>query len=176
MVDLVLLHGPPAAGKLTTANALSALVKARVFHNHLTLDVAKSLLNFGDPEFWDLVHDLRLLSLTAYFKYGTNTAIATWCYEESIDFKKYCDMKSIATASNGRILPIYLYCELHYLEDRVTHMHRREMNKLCELEQLRNYMSTKKYTAIPDDLCLEIDSGMNSAEHNAQEIVRKFDL
>ena len=68
MVDLVLLHGPPASGKLTIAKELSDLVGARVFHNHLTLDIAKSLLTFGDPEFWDLVRDLRLLSLRSYFK------------------------------------------------------------------------------------------------------------
>jgi len=38
MVDLVLLHGPPASGKLTIAKELSVLTEARVFHNHLTLD------------------------------------------------------------------------------------------------------------------------------------------
>jgi len=67
MVDLVILHGPPASGKLTTANKLHDLICVRVFHNHLTLDVAKSLLTFGDLAFWDLVKDIRLLSLQSYF-------------------------------------------------------------------------------------------------------------
>ena len=46
MVDLVLLHGRPASGKLTIANQLNALLGLRVFHNHLTIDVAKSLFEF----------------------------------------------------------------------------------------------------------------------------------
>jgi predicted kinase len=36
-VDLVLIHGLPAAGKLTTARQLSELVGVPVFFNHLTV-------------------------------------------------------------------------------------------------------------------------------------------
>lgn len=32
------IHGPAAAGKLTTARALSALTGLPVFHNHLVVD------------------------------------------------------------------------------------------------------------------------------------------
>lgn len=39
-VDLVYLHGPPAAGKLTIATELAALGVGEVFHNHLTMDAA----------------------------------------------------------------------------------------------------------------------------------------
>jgi len=103
MVDLIVLHGPPASGKLTIANEVRELIGARVFHNHLTLDVAKSLLTFGDPEFWNLVHDLRLVSLTSFFKHGENPAGTTWCYEEPEDHELFRKIKSIAVSNDGRV-------------------------------------------------------------------------
>ena len=176
MVDLVLLHGPPASGKLTIANELSALIGARVFHNHLTLDVAKSLLNFGEPGFWDLVHDLRIQSFQSYFDHGTDIAISTWCYEEPEDNEFFLEIKSIAASAQGRVLPVYLNCELTCLEDRVGNAHRHQMDKLCDVERLRELMSFKNYRPIPDELCIEIDSGSHSAKFNAQQIVRQLNL
>ena len=176
MVDLVLLHGPPASGKLTIAREFSDLIGARVFHNHLTLDVAKSLFNFGEPEFWDLVHDLRLMALKSYFKHGTQIAVTTWCYEEPEDHEMFVKIKSIATAANGRVLPVFLNCDIAYLESRVANAHRHEMDKLNDVEQLRKVMSEKNYVAIPDEWCISINSETNSAKDNALDIVRQFGL
>ena len=176
MPDLILLHGPPASGKLTIAKQLSVLTGARVFHNHLTLDVAKSLFNFGDPEFWALVHDLRILSYKAYFQNGSGTAIATWCYEGPEDQEAFLEIKTIANAAKGRVLPVFLSCELSFLENRVANAHRCEMEKLSDVKQLREVMLVKNYCAIPDELCIEINSGTQSALSNAQRIVSEFNL
>lgn len=176
MVDLVLLHGPPASGKLTIAKELSDLIGARVFHNHLTIDVAKALFNFGEPEFWDLVHDLRRLALRSFFRHGTEVAVATWCYEEPGDHKMFMEMKSIAADENGRILPVFLNCNIADLEKRVTHAHRRDMEKISNVEHLRKVLSDKNYVAVPDKLCISIDSDKNAAKDSALEIVRQFDL
>jgi len=176
MVDLVLLHGPPASGKLTIAKELSVLTGARVFHNHLTLDVAKSLLKFGDPGFWELVHDLRVLSFQSYFKHGNGIAITTWCYEEPEDHEFYIRIKSIATFAKGRVLPVFLNCDVNCLEERVGNPHRREMEKLCDVKRLQEIMSLKNYCAIPDELCIEVDSGNDSVGTNAQRIMKEFSL
>ena len=39
MMKLVVLHGPPAAGKLTVALELEPLTGFQVFHHHLTVDL-----------------------------------------------------------------------------------------------------------------------------------------
>jgi len=176
MADLVLLHGPPASGKFTIANEISKLVNARVFHNHLTLDVAKSLLNFGDPGFWDLVHDLRLRSLRAFFEYGNDIAVTTWCYEEPEDHKRFRQFKSIARSANARVLPVFLSCELPILENRVTDAHRLEMEKLSDKERLREIVLSKNYCAISDELCITVDTNSEQPESNARTIVDRFKL
>ena len=36
-MKLIIIHGPPAAGKLTTANEIAAATGFKVFHNHLSI-------------------------------------------------------------------------------------------------------------------------------------------
>ena len=50
------------------------------------------------------------------------------------------------------------------------------MAKLCDVAQLRKILSVKNYCAIPDELCIQINSGTESVKSNAQAIVSAFDL
>ena len=176
MADLILLHGPPASGKLTIAKELNEIRSVRVFHNHLTLDVAKAIYEFGEPGFWDLVHELRLLAFKSFFQNSSDTVVTTWCYEDPEDRKFFLALKAIAEANKGRVLPVHLNCSIKHLEDRVVHDNRRVMKKLCDVQRLRTIMAEKNYTAVPDGRCMEINSGEKSAASNALEIVTNFNL
>ena len=132
MADLIILHGPPASGKLTTAKQISAVTGAAVFHNHLTLDVAKSFLDFGTPEFWQLVEELRVVSLSTYFEVGGKPLIFTWCYEDHTKDARFLEtLNKIAIKNSGRILPVFLKCSSSCLESRVANPERKIMDKLC---------------------------------------------
>ena len=50
-MDLVFMHGPVAAGKLTVARELSHLTGFRLFHNHLTVDAVAAVFDFGSEPF-----------------------------------------------------------------------------------------------------------------------------
>jgi cytidylate kinase len=50
-MDLVSIHGPVAAGKLTVARELSHLTGFRLFHNHLTVDAVAAVFDFGSEPF-----------------------------------------------------------------------------------------------------------------------------
>ena len=176
MVDLILLHGRPASGKLTVANHLNTMIGSRVFHNHLTIDVAKSLFDFGEPEFWDLVTELRLISYRSFFDHGSGSAVATWCYEEPEDLETFLEVKSIAASAKARVLPVFLNCDIPILESRVGNEHRVDMKKLTDVEQLRKIISKKNHCPVPDDQCLNLDSGLHSAKSNAQRIISNFGL
>ena len=57
---LVFIYGLPGTGKLTVARALAKLTGDRLFHNHLTVDLAASLFAHGSPEYMEYVRSLRL--------------------------------------------------------------------------------------------------------------------
>lgn len=46
-MQLIFIYGPPAVGKLSVANALAKLTGYRVFHNHLTIDLVRSIFDWG---------------------------------------------------------------------------------------------------------------------------------
>jgi len=48
---IVFIHGPAASGKHTVGSRLSEITGLPLFHNHLAVDVAKSLFSFGTPSF-----------------------------------------------------------------------------------------------------------------------------
>ena len=51
-MKLLLLHGAPAAGKLTVAKALLGMVPGRLFDNHVAIDLALTIFDFDAPGFW----------------------------------------------------------------------------------------------------------------------------
>jgi hypothetical protein len=53
-MQLVVLHGRPAVGKLTVAQELARLSGWRLFHNHLVVDALLAVFDFGSPPFIEL--------------------------------------------------------------------------------------------------------------------------
>lgn len=58
-MNLVVIYGPPASGKLTVAQELSAITGYKLFHNHLTVNAVAALFEFGTPEFTRLTQPMR---------------------------------------------------------------------------------------------------------------------
>jgi hypothetical protein len=59
-MELVFIHGPAAAGKLTVARELRALTGLGVFHNQLVVDALTPVFEFGSPEFVKLREEMWL--------------------------------------------------------------------------------------------------------------------
>ena len=71
---------------------------------------------------------------------------------------------------------MFLSCGAERLEDRVANVERRQMDKLCDPRRLREILAVKNYRPIPDERCMEVDSGEDSARCNALKIVEAFGL
>ena len=56
---LVIIFGPPAVGKMTVGAALARRTGLRLFHNHMTVELALSFFEFGSPPFRRLVSEFR---------------------------------------------------------------------------------------------------------------------
>lgn len=64
-MPLAFIFGPPAVGKMSVGHELEKLTGFKLFHNHMTIDLVKQLLDVADPAFGQLVEDLRIRILTA---------------------------------------------------------------------------------------------------------------
>ena len=60
MAKLVLLTGPQAVGKMTVGQELAKITGLKLFHNHMTIDLALKFFDYSTKEGQKLVDDLRM--------------------------------------------------------------------------------------------------------------------
>jgi hypothetical protein len=58
-MELVILFGPPAVGKMAVGMELERITGLRLFHNHVTIDPVLRFFEFGTPAFNRLVGEFR---------------------------------------------------------------------------------------------------------------------
>lgn len=56
---LVVIFGPPAVGKMTVGRELAQLTGLKLFHNHMSIELALNFFKFGEPGFYSLLSKLR---------------------------------------------------------------------------------------------------------------------
>jgi hypothetical protein len=129
-MKLVFLHGPPAAGKLTTAKALLTQVNGRLFDNHAAIDVARTVLDFGVPGFFELVQEVRKSVLTAAADQGVALVVMTFVYADPEDLSTYEAFEKIVHQRGGQILPVFLNCSAGEIVRRVGNAERVARKKM----------------------------------------------
>jgi hypothetical protein len=58
-MELVILFGPPAVGKMAVGMELERITGMRLFHNHMSIDLALRFFEYGEPAFNRLVSEFR---------------------------------------------------------------------------------------------------------------------
>jgi hypothetical protein len=175
-MKLVFLHGSPAVGKLTVAKALLRMVSGRLFDNHAAIDLARTVLDFGAPGFWQLVHTVRCSAIDAAAEHGVALVVTTFCYVEPDDLPQYQDFEEIMRLRSGEFLPVFLSCSREEAARRVGNPDRLERRKMTSRESLIRELDNRNFSSVPRSDCLRLDTEVRSADLTAQEIVRHFGL
>lgn len=175
-MKLIFLHGPPASGKYSIAAGLHESWGVLNFHNHLTIDVAKSLFDFGTPEFWDLTHRLRRLALGAKASDPRATVVFTNCYSSPHDDTNVIALEEAVVDRGGDFLPVYLHCEVEELRRRVTDSSRVAMRKLHTTDGLEDFLS--RWNCVPLDRpdSITVRTGGRGVEACVEEIALRLSL
>jgi adenylate kinase family enzyme len=99
-MKLIVLYGPPAAGKYTIAKALAEKTGYKLFHNHLTVDLLKSVLEYGTPDFFRLSQKMRLEIFEEAAKQNVPGIIFTFVYQKDVDDDFIKKIQNLAIAQN----------------------------------------------------------------------------
>lgn len=158
-MKLVILHGPPASGKLTLANRLKSELGYNVLHNHLTVDLALEVYSgFGEGDFYNFLDKLRTQAIEKACQNKMAGLIVTFCFDLATDMMVVKQWESIVTQYGGNILPIYLNVSADVLAQRVEQCSRIGTKKVQCRHELRSVISENKFEAIPHSNTFSVDT------------------
>ena len=173
-MKLVLIYGPPAAGKLTIATEVAVSTGFRVLHNHLTLDLASAIFERGTAEWKNMVVELRCDALARAATAGLPGVILTMVYGSD----RVESLEGFVGAAGGDAALVHLVCEQSILESRVTAPERRTCGKIANVPHLRRAMAALNdpYATHPGRSSLVIDTGSTPPAVAAKLIVDHYAL
>ena len=173
---LIFLHGAPAVGKLTVARSILTKQKGILLDNHIFIDFAKSVFEFGEDGFFDLVRTARILTINSALKQNKPLIICTSCYSEPEDDAQVLEFESSINEYKGEFLPVFLECSKEKQYDRVTNTDRSLRGKLTTTEGLDNFTKQWNFVPLKRDNCLKIDTSNLSPDEVAEIILNRTHL
>jgi chloramphenicol 3-O-phosphotransferase len=177
-LKLVFIHGPAAAGKLTTARALSELTGLPVFHNHLVVDTLLTVFPFGSEEFIQL-RDLFWMRTFEAAAASDRSLIFTFAPERTVPEDFPARAADVVRAAGGRVHFVALQVSREQQEARIGNLDRRQHKKLADLGTLRSIRdadASAEHPMQPLPTDLTIDTDRSSAEQSAIAIRDAFSI
>ena len=177
-MKLIIIHGPPAAGKLTVANALAERTGFKVFHNHLSIDFTKPVFELGSPGFWDLNVKLRCDVIAEAARRDIDI-IHTFCYAKGVDDEYFRQLAAAATDNGGEVHAIYVNSSDDVRKQRIGDPSRITMRKLTDPASVdRQRGEDLLFSVHPDfaDETLVIDTSDINPDESATLIIERFGL
>jgi adenylate kinase family enzyme len=175
-MKLIIIYGPPAAGKLTVARELERIIDARVFHNHQTIDLARAIMTQEQADRSRLVTRLRR---TVFEAAATADAslIFTVVYEHGVDDDFIDNLIEPVIEGGGEVLFVLLSPRRQELETRVKAVSRRSFSKIQDVKVLAQVLGDHEMTKeMSGKQTLRIDNSELSAADAAALIKKHYHL
>ncbi len=171
-MKLVVLYGPPAAGKYTIAKAVAEKTGYKLFHNHLTIDLLKSVFEWGTPDFFRLSQKMRLDIFEQAAKENIPGVIFTFVYEKPTDDRFIRELINRVEPNGGKVIFIQIYCEKEELLKRVKEESRKQFHKVkSEGGLLKTLADGDQVSTIDFVDSTKIDSTHLSAEETIAKVL-----
>jgi len=186
-VQLVIIFGPPAVGKMTVGFELERLTGMPLFHNHMTIELILRFFPYGTPPFNRLVNEFRTRIFEEVAASNLSGMIFTyvWAFDEPED-KAFIDrMTAIFQARGGEVCFVELSSplderlrrnetELRLSEKPSKRNVERSRHNLVEMGQ-RYELNTSGNFFYPNQH-LHVDNTNLTPEEVARQIVERFNI
>lgn len=171
----LLIYGPPSVGKLTVANILAARHGFRVLDNHVSLDPALRLFDFGTSELAELVERLRVELLTAAARAGLDV-VSTLVFAHPIDRTHVIRLVEASESNGGTVEFVQLLASQPELERRVLDPSRASTQKIRDVATLGRALQDYDLATPIQESDLRIDTSNRSPSEVADQIAHHLDL
>ena len=178
-MKLVVIYGPPAVGKLTTAEKLGAITGYRVFHSHLAIDMVNSITpDDAGRKYSEFLFRIIYETIEYVWQNKQSGLILTISYTGSDGQKALlAKLKSLVESDGGAMCFVKLYASIDELKKRIVDPSRDYYGKLMDPIELEKWMSEIDYLSRVDIAeSLEIDNTGVSADAVAETIKIHFGL
>ena len=178
-MKLVILYGPPAAGKLTIAHNLAKIADIHVFDNHQVLDIIEPIVTRKYLKFSELIYQTQRNIIEAAVKANQTNVVITFPYASNLDRDVEFITKLTTTSRElgAEVYPIFLTCSNETLLKRAVEPSRKAYGKITTTEVMNTMI--EKYELdkpAPVDGSVTIDTDQVSAAYAATEIKNMIKL
>jgi shikimate kinase len=135
-MNLIVIYGAPATGKLTVAEELLKLINYRLIHNHLTIDLARNIIDPSNKDYWKFLQNIRVNLIKLAIKNDVNLIITGGYSPGGADIY-YKKIIKLVKKSKGNVYFVHLYCYKEVLFKRVKGKSRRKFGKIRLIKQLK---------------------------------------
>lgn len=174
-MNLVLIHGLPATGKLTVARKLATLTGYQLYHNHIAVEEALQLHAFGTPGFIERRDELWRQFFQRAARERPHGIIFTFNPENTVP-QAFIDWLFGDWAGEAiRLVSVELSASEAVIESRLTASTRQHFRKLTDVFLYRQLRLSGNFNSpIIPRTDLRIDTQKKSADESARLIVAHF--
>jgi hypothetical protein len=170
-MKLLFLYGRPAVGKLTVARAVAALTGGRLFHNHLAVNLALSVYDFGTPGFVELREQIWTAVFTRSLADRLPLLIFTFNPENSVPQRFIDWLFAAVDAAAGEVIAVELVAGEEEIEARLGSESRRREGKTLDAKTYRDLRARGVFdTPVIPAPRLRLDTGKLSPAQAAERI------
>jgi hypothetical protein len=183
---LLIIFGPPAAGKKSIGTEISLRTKFKLFHNHLTIDLLSDFFPFGSVTFRTLVEEFRYRIIEEASQLQQFDLIFTfvWNFNDDEDAKTVNNYRNIVELNQGEIYLVELQASLeerlkrNRSENRFKNRKKFDLNEMEEMikEWEGNFIMESNQEFKNEKNYLKINNDNLSASEVADIIIQHFNF